>query len=234
MEAVLQVTDLYKRYTKKGGYAIENINFSVGAGEIVGLVGHNGAGKSTTIKCLEGMLPFDRGKIEICGCDLRKEPIRAKRHFGFVTDDHALFTRLTGRQYLSFMADVYGVSARERRARYEQLESVFRLGDALDRVIASYSHGMKQKVSMMGSLLHRPRLWVLDEPMTGLDAPTTLSVETFMKQYAAAGNGILFSSHDLDAVSRLSHRVIHIRRGRLAELPALGENCRKEDIFGEN
>lgn len=214
MEEVLKVEGLCKRYGRRGDYAIENVTFSCHVGEIVGLLGHNGAGKSTTLKCLEGMLPYDKGKIEICGHDVKRNGLKAKSNMGFVTDNHAVFLRLTGVQYLSFMADVYGVSTRERQKRIKEIEEVFRLGDAVKSLISSYSHGMRQKICMMGSLLHRPKLWVLDEPMTGLDPRTMRAVRDYMKSYAAEGHGILFSSHALETVTKVCDRAVLIRRGK--------------------
>lgn len=239
MEAVLRVENLCKRYRKREKYAVEGVSFTCGAGEIVGLVGHNGAGKSTTIKCLEGMLPYDGGCVEICGFDLKKKPLSAKANFGFVTDDHAAFVRMTGRGYLAFMADVYGVPTRERKQRYEELEAVLRLGDAVDRLISSYSHGMRQKICMMGSLMHRPGLWILDEPMTGLDPLTMRSVKEFMRNYAAEGHAILFSSHDLPAVAELCDRAVLLKQGKqvdtlsLKSLGTEGKEALEERYFDE-
>ena len=134
MEQVLKVEGLCKKYAKNANYAVENVTFSCDCGEIVGLLGHNGAGKSTTLKCLEGMLPYDEGIIEICGEDVKKSSIKAKSHMGFVTDNHAVFLRLTGLEYLSFMADVYGVKTAERKIRIAELDEVFQLGEALKRL----------------------------------------------------------------------------------------------------
>ncbi len=221
---VLRVENLCKRYRKGGAYAVEGVSFTCEEGEIVGLVGHNGAGKSTTVKCLEGMLPYDDGRVEICGFDMKKRPLAAKARFGFVTDDHAAFTRMTGRGYLSFLGDVYGVPTAERRTRYEELERVLCLGRAIDNLISSYSHGMRQKVCMMGSLLHRPALWVLDEPMTGLDPAAMRSVKAFMRKYASEGHAILFSSHDLAAVAELCDRAILLKKGRQVDVLSLSSH----------
>lgn len=211
---VLKVDGLCKKYTKKADYAIQNVTFSCYEGEIVGLLGHNGAGKSTTLKCIEGMLPYNEGTISICGFDVRKQPIDAKSNMGFVTDNHAVFIKMTGYQYLSFMADIYRVPTKVRQERLESLEKVFKLGAAIGNLISSYSHGMRQKICMMGSLMHMPKLWILDEPMTGLDPQTMHSVQEFMKQYAARGNCIIFSSHALSTVAKLCHRVVLIRKGQ--------------------
>lgn len=143
--AVVQIQGLYKKYSKKADYAIENVTFSCHEGEIVGLLGHNGAGKSTTLKCLEGMLPFEKGSISISGYDIKKEPVKAKMNMGFVTDNHAVFVKMTGIQYVSFMVDVYKVSTKLRKERLDALEQVFQLGDAINNLVSSYSHGMQPK-----------------------------------------------------------------------------------------
>lgn len=166
-QTILQVKDLCKKYSAKADYAVQNVTFDCAAGEVVGILGHNGAGKSTTLKCLEGMIPFDKGEISVCGFDVKTQAVQAKSNMGFVTDDHAVFVNMTGLQYLEFMCDVYKVPAGERQNRLEQLQQIFDLGDSVYDVISSYSHGMKQKICMMGSLMHRPKLWILDEPMTG-------------------------------------------------------------------
>ncbi len=220
---VLKVENLSKRYHKRGEFAVKDISFTCEEGEIVGLVGHNGAGKSTTVKCLEGMLPYDGGRVEICGFDMRKKPLAAKANFGFVTDDHAAFVRMTGRGYLSFLGDIYGVPTKERKGRMEELEKVFCLGKAIDSLIFSYSHGMRQKICMMGSLLHRPKLWVLDEPMTGLDPVTVRSVKQYMQAYAKEGHAVLFSSHDLPAVAALCDRAVLLKGGRQVDVLPLKE-----------
>ncbi len=211
--SILKVDSLCKKYSTRANYAIKDISFSCEKGQIVGLLGSNGAGKSTSLKCITGMIPLTEGEITICGCNVSKDPIEAKRHFSFVTDNHATFVKMTGLQYLSFMADVYKVSKEDRMRRYEELESVFQLGDAVKKLISNYSHGMKQKICMMASLIHEPDLWILDEPMVGLDPRTQNAVINFMHAYANKGKTILFSSHNLDVVRRVCDRVVIINKG---------------------
>ena len=213
-QEVVKVSGLYKKYSKNADYAIENVTFNCYEGEIVGLLGHNGAGKSTTLKCIEGMLPFSRGEISIAGYDIQKEPIKAKLNMGFVTDNHAVFIKMTGIQYLSFMADAYNVPMDVRAERLKKLEEIFNLGSAVNNLISSYSHGMRQKICMMGSPIHMPKLWILDEPMTGLDPRTMRAVQDFMHEYAAMGNCIIFSSHALNKVASICDRVVLIRKGK--------------------
>lgn len=237
---VVRVKGLYKRYSPKSPWAVTNVTFSCYEGEILGLLGHNGAGKSTTLKCLEGMLPFERGEITIAGHDIQKSGEAAKAHMGFVTDNHATFVKMTGLQYINFMADIYEVPTELREKRLAALENVFRLGKAIENLISSYSHGMRQKICMMGSLIHHPKLWILDEPMTGLDPRTMKAVTEFMHRYVAAGNSIIFSSHALNTVAKLCDRVVLIRKGQqvnalnMRQLYAMNPNFDFEEYFLQN
>ena len=211
---VVSVKGLYKRYSKKADWAVTDVTFNCYEGEIVGLLGHNGAGKSTTLKCLEGMLPFDKGEIKIAGYDIRRQAEKAKRCMGFVTDNHATFVKMTGMQYLNFMADIYEVPSGVRTKRLKELDEIFQLGKPIQNLITSYSHGMRQKICMMGSLIHHPKLWILDEPMTGLDPRTMHAVQEFMHYYVSKGNSIIFSSHALNTVAKLCDRVVLIKKGK--------------------
>ena len=239
-KAVVEVKGLYKRYSRQSAWAVTNVTFSCREGEIVGLLGHNGAGKSTTLKCLEGMLPFERGKITIAGHDIQRDGEAAKQNMGFVTDNHATFVKMTGLQYINFMADIYEVPTELRDRRLQALENIFRLGPAIENLISSYSHGMRQKICMMGSLIHHPKLWILDEPMTGLDPMTMSSVSSFMRKYVAAGNSIIFSSHALNTVAKLCDRVVLIRNGEqvrelnVREIYAANPNFDFEEYFLRN
>ena len=150
----LEVKNLFKKYGKKSDYAVKDISFSCAEGEVVGILGANGAGKSTTLKCITGMIPITSGTITVSGYDVSKNPVDAKRNFSFVTDNHTVFTKMTGMQYLSFMSDVYGVPYEKRDEKIKELEGVFKLGDSINKLISGYSHGMKQKICMMGSLIH--------------------------------------------------------------------------------
>lgn len=209
----LIIENLCKQYPSAKRKAVDDLNVVCYPGEIVGLLGHNGAGKSTTLKCITGVLPYSSGRITINGFDIEKEPVKAKRTFGYVSDKHDVFVKLTGIQYINFMANAYGVSIKDRQSRLEKLEEVFELGDRLLDTINDYSHGMRQKVCMMGSLIHNPKLWILDEPMIGLDPVTNARVCEFMKEYAAQGNCILFSSHNINSVQKLCDRAVIIQNG---------------------
>lgn len=211
--AAIEIKNLVKQYPSAVVPAVKDFSLICYAGEIVGLLGHNGAGKSTTLKCLTGMLPFTSGSIKINGYDIKSSPLKAKFTFGFVSDKHDVFVKMTGIQYINFMADAYGVSKSARAARLGELEQVFSLGSRLTEPISNYSHGMRQKICMMGSLIHSPKLWILDEPMIGLDPLTSAKVSDFMREYAAQGNCILFSSHNIDSVQKLCDRAVIINKG---------------------
>ena len=204
--------------------AVDDISFELRPGEIFGFLGQNGAGKSTTIKCLTGILPFDSGKIEICGYDIVKEPIKAKMNMGYVPDNHSVYEKLTGREYVNFVADLYNVPTDLRRERIERFAELFKLQAAMDRQIAGYSHGMKQKICIMAALIHEPKLWVLDEPMMGLDPQSTAEIIAHMREHCANGNTVFFSSHNLDLVKKLCHRVAIVNDGHLVDLFDLAGN----------
>lgn len=230
----LEVVSIFKKYNEKSSWAIEDISFSCKKGEIVGILGENGAGKSTTLKCITGIIPQTTGEIRICGYNMATQTIQAKQCFSFVTDNHSTFEKMTGMQYLSFMADVYGVSNQRRKDMYELLEQTFQLGESVNNIIASYSHGMKQKICMMASLIHEPKLWILDEPMVGLDPHTQWAVGQFMENYVKDGKSILFSSHNLDAVRRICHRTLIISSGKLIANLELDQQTKDTPSILEN
>ena len=214
---LLRVKNLCKKYQKKTDYAVSDISIEAGEGEIVGILGHNGAGKSTTIKCITGMHPYEAGQILIGGHDLTSDSIEAKKNFGYVSDEHVLFEKMTGYEFINFMADIYGVKSQDREERVELFQSMFALGDSIYNPISSYSHGMKQKIAFMGALIHNPKVFILDEPMVGLDPYTASQVKVFFKKHAQEGNLVLFSSHNLNVVQQLCNRVYIIDQGRILE-----------------
>lgn len=232
---LVRVENLGKKYSVNEHYTIENISLHGNKGEIVGLLGHNGAGKSTTIKCITGMHPYEQGTISICDFDLAVDPINAKRNFGYVSDEFTLFENMTGMEFINFMADIYGVSIDDRALRVNEFQKLFALGESIFKPISSYSHGMKQKISFMGALIHNPKVFILDEPMVGLDPFTASQVKSFFKQHSSNGNLVLFSSHNLDVVEKLCNRVYIIDQGKilkeidLKEFKKTGQNL--EEYF---
>ena len=232
---MLEIKNLTKSYADSEIKAVDNLSISLREGEIYGFLGPNGAGKSTTIKSLVGIYPFQEGDILIDGISIKSDPLRAKMKIGYVSDNHAVFERLTGREYVNHMANLYKVDIESVKDKTEQLLNVFKLKDAFDHPIKSYSHGMKQKISVIAALVHNPRLWVLDEPLTGLDPQSSYQLKKVMKQHAMEGNTVFFSSHILDVVENLCDRCCIIKKGKLQgvydlhELKARGESL--EEIF---
>ena len=218
--SVLCIENLVKSYAGKK-LAADGISFTVEAGEIFGLLGKNGAGKSTTIKCVTGLQGYDSGRIEVCGCDVAADPLGAKRHIGYVPDNHACYEFMTGREYVSFIADVFG--RKDYAAEIADLAERFAIALSIDKPISTYSRGMKQKIVLIASLVHRPELWILDEPMVGLDVSMMDLLMRSMKAYAAEGNGVFFSSHNMDTVDKVCDRAAIIVDGRLKEILDLAE-----------
>lgn len=216
MMKAIEIKDFSEEY-HKGVKAVDNISFDVEQGEIFGFIGHNGAGKSTTIKCLTGQLPITQGSMTVLGCDVTKDPIGAKKKIGFCSDDHAVYENMTGREYVNFIGDVFGVGA-EREERIKELVARFHIGYAIDRFVRTYSHGMKQKICLIASLLHSPELWVLDEPLTGLDVSMVREVKQAMLDHKNRGGTVFYSSHNLDVVQKICDKAAFIHRGKLIEV----------------
>lgn len=227
---MLEVCNFSKKYKGADRYSTKNISFSVKDGEVLGLVGGNGAGKSTTIKSIVGILPFKEGKIIVNGFDVSKESEKAKQTIGYVPDDHSVYEKLTGREYANYMGSLYGVSKQDKADRIEYYAKMFNLGEKIDNQISSYSHGMKQKICLIGSLVHQPKLWVLDEPMMGLDPTTTNQVKKCIRDYASKGNTVLFSSHNLDIVEKICDSVGIIKNGELVAFVNLHEVKKDKDF----
>lgn len=220
---MLSITNLSKTYKGNTLPAVSDISFEVKRGEIFGFLGPNGAGKSTTIKCIMGILPFEHGCITINGVDIKANPIAAKANIGYVPDNHVIYDKLTGLEYANFMADIYGVSSEDRKQRIEELAETFQLTEALNKPINSYSHGMKQKICVIGALVHKPKLWVLDEPMMGLDPKSSYELKQLMRKHCDEGNCVCFSSHMLEIVEKICDRVAIIDKGRLIAVKTVDE-----------
>ena len=229
-EDMLVIDHLKKKYLNSKRYSIDDLTLTLKAGEIFGFLGQNGAGKSTTIKCITGVHPYDEGRIVICGHDMKKDPIGAKKNIGYVPDNHSVYEKLTGREYINYIADIYGVPLKERTERMNRYLKMFKITFAVDRQIKGYSHGMKQKICIIAALIHNPKLWVLDEPMVGLDPQSMFDIINEMKDHTAAGNTVFFSSHNIDLVSKLCDRVAIIHDGILRALIDLHEEGNRESL----
>lgn len=212
---MIQISNFSKTYAGSGVKAVDDVSFTVGNGEIFGFLGPNGAGKSTTIKCMTGILGFSDGNIIISGADIRENPVEAKKKIGFVPDEHVIYEGLTGMQYIDFIADVFGVETARRKELMDSYLPRFGMKDKITEKIASYSHGMKQKISLLAALVHEPEVFILDEPMTGLDPQSSYELKNIMAEYAAQGKTVFFSSHVLEVVEKVCTRVAIIDNGKL-------------------
>lgn len=235
---MLKLEGLTKAYARGAKPAVDGVNLHVRRGEIFGFIGPNGAGKTTTIKMLCGILVPDAGRVEINGVDMARDPIAAKRGFCYVPDVHDTYDRLTGQEYLNFIADVYGVDTKTRQERAAKYLEMFEIADAAGEQIKSYSHGMKQKLLITAALLPAPPLWVLDEPMTGLDPKSAALLKDEMRAHTAEGNSVFFSTHVLDVAERLCDRIGIINDGHLIAVGTLdelrgGKNESLESLFLE-
>ena len=211
----IQLKGFYKRYGANKHYSVENALLDVHGGEIFGFLGPNGAGKSTIIKSIVGIQTITAGSIEICGYDVEKQSVQSKMNLGFVPDHYALYENLTGREYINYIADLYNVSQADRDETIERLTKSFNLVGAFDNQMKTYSHGMKQKIAIMATLVHNPKVWILDEPLTGLDPESIFQVKECMKEHAAKGNIVFFSSHIIDVVENICDRIAIIRKGHI-------------------
>jgi ABC-2 type transport system ATP-binding protein len=211
---MIELTQVTKSYNGSI-QAVDNINLTVKRGEIFGFLGPNGAGKTTTIKMIAGIIKADHGTITINGKDIAKEPLEAKRQFGYVPDSPDLFLRLKGLEYLNFMADMYDVPKDVRKERIQKLAARFDMADFLTDPILSYSHGMRQKIIIMGVLVHHPEVWVLDEPLTGLDPKSSFTLKEMMREHADSGRTVFFSTHVLEVAEKLCDRVAIINKGKV-------------------
>ena len=211
---VLEIKHFSKTYGG-GKKAVDDISLEVMSGDIYGFIGHNGAGKSTTIRAAVGVLDFSEGEIFIDGHSVRNEPIACKRVTAYIPDNPDLYENLTGIQYLNFIADVFDISAAEREESIRKYAGMFEITDALGDLISSYSHGMKQKTALISALIHKPRLLVLDEPFVGLDPKASFLLKEVMREMCEQGSAVFFSTHVLDVAEKLCNKIAIIRQGRI-------------------
>ena len=204
-----------KRYGTSDVYAVKDANLEITGGEVFGFLGPNGAGKSTIIKSIVGIQTITDGSISVCGYDVKTQPVQAKSQIGFVPDHYALYEKLTAREYVNYIADLYGVSKEDRDERLSNFVKLFEFEHAIDNPIRTYSHGMKQKVTIMSALIHEPKVWILDEPLTGLDPNSIFQVKECMKNHAKKGNIVFFSSHIIDVVEKICDKIAIIRKGQI-------------------
>ena len=222
MSAMLEIKNYTKSYGS-GKKAADNVSLTVEAGDIFGFIGHNGAGKSTTIRAVVGVLDFTEGDIFIDGHSVKTEPIECKKITAYIPDNPDLYENLTGIQYLNFIADVFEIGAAEREELIRKYADAFEITDALGDLISSYSHGMKQKVAIISALIHSPKLLVLDEPFVGLDPKASFVLKELMHEMCDKGTAIFFSTHVLDVAEKLCNKVAIIKQGRIIDVGTMEE-----------
>lgn len=232
---MLNIINLSKTYSK-GNKAVDNISIKVEKGDIFGFIGHNGAGKTTTIKSIVGIIDFTEGDILIDGVSVRKNPMECKKKIAYIPDNPDLYEYLTGIQYLNFIGDIFEISKEEREKLINYYAEKFELNNFLGNIISSYSHGMKQKLVIIGALIHKPKLLILDEPFVGLDPKASHILKEEMKKLCKEGAAIFFSTHVLDVAEKICNKVAIIKNGIIRANGTMDEvkgDSSLEDIFME-
>lgn len=219
---MIQINNVSKSYDGKNN-VIDGMNLQINDGEIFGFLGPNGVGKTTTIKMITGILNIDKGDILIDGISITSRPVEAKQKFGFVPDSPDMFLKLKGSEYLNFIADMYQVNTENRTKRIKELVTRFDMQNCLENKIQTYSHGMRQKIVIIASLLSDPKNWIIDEPMTGLDPKATYELKKIMHEKVQKGDTVFFSTHILDVAEKLCTRVGIINNGKLIFVGSLEE-----------
>ena len=235
---MIEVVNVTKTFGKKAP-AVDDLSFTVNDGEIVGFIGPNGAGKTTTIRMMTGILRPDQGEIRVNGLTMTPEAVETKRIIGYISDNPDMYIKLTGYEFIGFLSDVYGVPEQERIERTKAFAEQFGMTEVLGDRMQSYSHGMRQKTMVIAALVHDPAVWILDEPMIGLDPEAAYNLKQMMRAHADKGNSVLFSTHVLEVAEKLCDRVIIISQGKkrffgtLDELREEGKNEDLEQVFIE-
>ena len=236
---MLKIENLTKRYGEK--IAVNNLSLHIAPGEISGFIGHNGAGKTSTLKCIVGIQDFDEGEIYIDSKSIKKQPIECKRLFAYIPDNPDIYDFMTGIQYLNFVADIFEVSQQERSELIKKYADMFEISGSLNDAINSYSHGMKQKLVIISALIHSPKLIIMDEPFVGLDPKASHILKGIMRQICDDGGAIFFSTHVLEVAEKLCDRVAIIKNGNLVVSGTIDEvkgDGSLEEVFleleGEN
>lgn len=218
---MLQIEHFTKEYGNK--IAVNDLSLEIRSGEIFGFIGHNGAGKTTTIKAVAGILPFQKGEIRVDGISVRENPLECKKRMAYIPDNPDLYEFLSGIQYLNFIADIFQVSKREREERIGKYGDLFGLTGDLGSTVSTYSHGMKQKLALIGALIHEPKLLLMDEPFVGLDPKAAHDLKMIMADICQKGGAIFFSTHVLEVAEKLCHKVAIIKEGKLAACGTMEE-----------
>ena len=226
----------YSKAYNKDHFAVSGLSLNVDSGDLFAFIGHNGAGKSTTIKSIVGILPFDDGDILIDGISIKKDPIACKKMIAYIPDNPDIYDSLTGIQYLNFIADIFRVDKTTRKAIIDKYASEFELTNDLNNLISSYSHGMKQKLVIISAFVHSPKLLILDEPFVGLDPKATYLVKKAMVEFCENGGAIFFSTHVLEVAEKLCNKLAIIKNGKLlitGKMEEVIKDSTLEDVFME-
>lgn len=235
MSAMLEIKNYSKSYSE-GKKAADNVTLTVESGDIYGFIGHNGAGKSTTIRAVVGVLDFTEGEILIDGHSVKEEPLACKRITAYIPDNPDLYENLSGIQYLDFIADVFRIDGKKREEVIKKYADAFEITDSLGDLISSYSHGMKQKLAIISALIHEPKLIVMDEPFVGLDPKAAYTLKQIMHELCEKGTAIFFSTHVLDVAEKLCNKVAIIKGGKIIDSGTMEELVGKkslEEVFLE-
>jgi len=219
---MLTIEHLTKSYGG-GVKAVDDLSITVMPGDIYGFIGHNGAGKTTTLRAVAGILSFESGTIRVNGTSIAEDPIACKREMAYIPDNPDLYEHLTGIQYLNFVADIYGVSAADRDERIQRYADAFEMTPRLNDLIASCSHGMKQKIALISALIHGPKLLLLDEPFVGLDPKAAHTLKGFLTELCGGGSAVFFSTHVLEVAEKLCNKIAIIKNGRLIAAGSMDE-----------
>lgn len=233
MNAILEIKNYSKIYTDNKK-AVDNLSLSVMGGEIHAFIGHNGAGKTTTIRAVVGIIGFNEGEILIDGHSVKREPVKCKSMTAYIPDNPDLYDYVTGIQYLNYVCDMFSVSAKERTKKIQRYADIFKITASLGDLVSSYSHGMKQKLALIGAFVHNPKLLVLDEPFVGLDPEASFYLKKIMRELCDSGTAIFFSTHVLEVAEKLCDKVSIINDGKLIESGTMEEikgSHSLEDVF---
>ncbi|MDR2557393.1 MAG: ABC transporter ATP-binding protein [Mycoplasmataceae bacterium] len=230
MGVILKITGYSKSYDGGKSYSVNNLSLELKPGDCFGMIGHNGAGKTTTLKAVVGLLDFQIGEILIDGHDIRTEPIACKTKLAYLPDDPRLPEYMTGIQYLNFIADVYNIDLNERNQLINYYAKLFEIDQKLNLMIGSYSHGMKQKIAVIGALIHRPKLMIMDEPFVGLDPIASMTLKKCISEFCKNGGAVLFSSHVLEVVEKICNLIIIISKGKTLQMGKMDDITKTESL----
>ncbi|MBO4330443.1 MAG: ABC transporter ATP-binding protein [Oscillospiraceae bacterium] len=231
---MLKIENLTKSYGEKK--AVDGLTLHIAPGELYAFIGHNGAGKTTTIKACCGILAFESGDIFVDGISIRDDPLECKKRIAYIPDNPDLYDFMSGIKYLGFVADVFGISKKDRQERIEKYSGMFELTKDLAQPISAYSHGMKQKLAVIAAWIHSPKLVIMDEPFVGLDPKASHILKTMMRELCSAGGSIFFSTHILEVAEKLCDKVAIIKNGRLivsGSMEQVKGDTSLEDVFLE-